>query len=172
MDCEAPRYHITEPQRYHVPFLLLADSCATSQVKLSPRLENSALQMSGVGPHAATADKRAEFLFVIILASQPQKIIPVEWFSFHVASPQLFGLADGLNPSCDVLSDFYPDGKPLLLGNLQKQKWGRFLFSTSFVLLNVQKGHAWGKDLLQNLCWAGGKKKRDGNHRLNKIEVE
>lgn len=30
------------------------------------------------------------------------------------------------------------------------------LFSTSFVLLNVQKGHAWGKDLLKNPWWAGG----------------
>lgn len=37
------------------------------------------------------------------------------------------------------------------------KKWGRLLFSTSFVLLNVQKGHARGKDLLQNLCWAEGK---------------
>lgn len=72
MDCEALRCHITEPQWYFMPFSLLADSCTTLQAKLSVQLEKSALQMSGMGPHAARGDKRAEFLFVIIPANQLQ----------------------------------------------------------------------------------------------------
>lgn len=72
MDYDALRCHITDPKWYFGPFSLLADSCTTLQVKLSLQLEKSALQMSGMGPHAARGDKRAEFLFIIIHAKQLQ----------------------------------------------------------------------------------------------------